>query len=177
MYELTPEEIAAAQQQLSQHGQRATEIVGELIQACQSNDHRRGGELCQEMYETPDLLMLVVGLLTSTVVKNVTGPLASAEELGMPPEVNPDAWQVGMVDQMEAAVEHRDINTFAALAVDAELRAMREDALELMARGGEMPSVEQLMRAFMVMDRVTVTAVAAEQMRRLLKMEVERGGG
>ena len=174
---LNPEEIAAAQRQLSQYGQRATEVVGELIQACQANDHHRGGELCQEMYQQPDLLLLVVGLLTSTIVKNVTGPLASAEEMGMPVEDNPDAWQVGMVDQMEAAVEHRDINTFAALAVDGELRAMREDVRDALGRGEEMPSVEHLMRAFMVMDRVTVTAIAAEQMRRLLKLEVERGGG
>ena len=177
MSELTPEQVAAVQQQLAQYGQRAQEMVGELVAACQANDYHRGGELCREMYEKPDLLMLVVGILTSTVVRNYHGPMVDPSQLNMPEDYKPEAWQVAVVDQMQAAAEQRDINVFASLAVDAELRAMREDVRDLRARGEDMPDVEQLMRAFMVMDQPTVTAVAAEMMRRLLMQEVEGVSG
>ena len=171
----------AAQEQVARYGPRAAQIVAELIESCQANDHRKGGQLCTEMHAEPNLLLLVVGLLTSTVVKlsgghtPSDGPIATPEELGMPADYQPETWQVGLADQLEAAAANNDIDTFAAVAVDGQIRSMHNDLRDQIENGGEFPTTQQLMRAFLVMDRGALITVGAEMLRRLLKQEVERG--
>lgn len=171
---LNPDELAAAQAQVNQYGERATQIVNALIRACLEKDHYRGGQLCQEMHREPNLLLLVVGMLTSHVVKGINGPLATPEQLGMDPNAldHSEPWEVGVMDQISAAAENRDVNVFAALSVDALLRSYKSDV----ADAEDMPDAETMMRGFMVMDRMTVIAIAAELLRRLTIQEVGGGG-
>lgn len=171
---LDPAELAAAQAQVQQFGERAQQIVSELIEACLAKDHQRGGQLCREMYREPNLLLLVVGMLTSHVVKGVNGPLATPEQLGMDPDAldHSEPWEVGALDQISAAAENRDVNVFAALSVDALLRSYKSDV----ADAADMPDAETMMRGFMVMDRMTVIAIAAELLRRVTIQEVGGSG-
>jgi hypothetical protein len=154
-------------------GPRAQEVVQQLIDAMQAGDHVTLGFLCKEMHRDPNLLLVVISGLTASVIQLATGPLATPEQVGMPPDHKPEAWHIGVLDQMQAAAGERDVNTFAQIAVDAEMRAFLQDIAD---RGGELPDVETFMRAFMVMDRVSLTAVAAEQMRRLLRAEMDKDG-
>lgn len=174
-YNLSPEEIAAAARQVRQYGQRANEIVKELLASCREGDPRAGGALVRECYEEPEKLMLVIGILTSAVVNGVNGPMATPEELGVEDVRESEPWQVGVTDQLQAAVENGDVNTFAAIALDGQIRALIEDFKESLSTTGYYPDTASVVRSLLLADRVTVTAVAAEAIRRLTLTEAQRG--
>lgn len=171
---MTPEQMVAAQQQIDAFGVRAQEIVQELLVCYRDQDHYRGGELCKEMWSEPNLLMLVIGLLTTMVVDSATGALIETPEGA---NINPQPWEVGAVDQMEAAAEQGDLNAFASIALDAQIRAYRDDMGRVMSQGGDPPDVRVLVQAFLAMNRVSVTAIAAEALRRLIMLEESKGDG
>lgn len=173
---LNPDELIAAKRQVEQYGERSAEIVKELVAAYANNDHHHGGELVREMYNEPDKLLLVVGMLTTAVVRATTGPLATPEELGIDTaQMEPQAWQVGVCDQMEAAAAENDFTAFAQIAMDAQLRAYQSDFLAHREQFGHWPDINHVMRGYMIMDRITVIALAAEALRRLVLQEVEEG--
>lgn len=173
MSDFSPEEMLAAARQLQQHGERATQIVSELIEAARANDHHRGGALCREMYDCPDLLLLVVGMLTTTIVNSGVGLWKLPSDPPEPAEEVPvQAWEVGAVDQMQAAAEAQDVNVFGQIALDAQLRAARDD---IAAMGGGIPDVETLVQANMMMNHMAVSILAAEALRRLLRQEIDNG--
>lgn len=172
---MTPEAMIAAQQQIDKFGQRAQEIFAELQVCYTSNDHVRGGILVREMWEEPELLILVIGLLTSSLVDSRNGPLARPEEIGVEQQdINPEVWEIGALDQMEAAAEAHDVSGFARIALDAQIRAYAADMRRVVAAGGQPPDVETLMRGYMIMDQTSVVAVAAEALRRLVLQEVSK---
>lgn len=172
---LTPQELEIAQRQISQYGERAKEIVNELIACAVNDDHYSGGLLVREMYQEPDKLMLVIGLLTTAVVKSVNGPLATPEQLGVDADAQPETWQVGVGDQLQAAAEERDVEQFARIAVDAQIKASVNDFKNYHEATGQYPDAGHIMRALLMLDRVTVMALAAESLRRLVMREVEDG--
>lgn len=173
---LTPAELAAAQQQIAQYGERATQIVHELIGCYHANDHHRGGALVREMHDEPDLLILVIGMLTTAVVKSANGPLATPEQLGVDTDMKPEAWQVGAADQLQAASEQQDLIAFAQIALDAQIRASVSDFEQHLEQFGHYPDVGHLVRAFLLMDRTAVIAMAAEGLRRLTLKAMQDDG-
>lgn len=175
---LTPDELAAAKRQVAQYGVRAQEIVNELIACAVSNDHHRGGRLVREMYDEPDKLMLVVGMLTTAVVKGVTGPLATPEQLGIDTdtEIAVEAWEVGAADQLQAASANQDLEVFAKVALDLQIKAALSDFNRHLQETGYYPDAGHLMRALAILDRITVMGLAAESLRRLVMLEIEKGG-
>lgn len=166
---MTPDEEAAARV-VAAYGERANQIVNELVKACLAEDPRRGGELVREAYATPDLLLLVVGMLTTGLVKGMNGAMAPLVE---EPETEPtEIWQVAVKDQMAAAVDHKDMNEYARLAVDAQIRTLAAPFTNPV----DVPDTEQLVRTYAVLDRLSVMACAAEGLRRLVVEEVKRRG-
>lgn len=173
---LNPQELAAAKRQIAEHGARAQEIVNELIACYTRNDHHAGGRLVREMYEEPDKLMLVIGLLTTAVVKGVTGPLATPEQLGIDIEGEPEPWQIGVSDQLQAASESQNLPQFARIALDAQIKAAMSDFKGYFRENGHYPDTGHLVRALLILDRITVIALSAESLRRLVMSEIEKGG-
>lgn len=172
---LSPDELAAAQRQVEQYGVRAAEIVKELVICYQTKDHHGGGRLVREMYDEPDLLMLVIGMLTTAVVKVATAPLATPEQIGV--ELTPpEPWQVGTYDQMAAAAGEQDLIAFAGIAMDAQIRALKGDFMNHLAEHGHFPDVGSVMRSYLIADRMMVTVMAAEAIRRLVMQEVHSDG-
>lgn len=172
---LNPEELEIARQQVVQYGQRANEIARELVVSCIGNDHHAGGLLVREMYDTPDLLMLVVGLLVSAVAKGI-GPVATPEQLGIDTTEAPELWQVAEADQMEAAASENDIEGFAKIALDAQVRALTQDFRGHFAEHGHYPDMGNVMRGLLILDRGTLTVIAAEAIQRLTMQEVHKEG-
>lgn len=172
---LSPEELQFAQRQISRYGERAGEIVNELLTCAMNNDHHGGGRLVREMYDEPDKLMLVIGLLTSAVVKGVSGPLATPEQLGIDTDEPPEPWQVGAGDQMRAAAESQDLQEFARIALEAQIRASANDYTRHYQDTGHYPDSSCLLRAFLILDRITVMALATEALHRLVMLEVGDG--
>lgn len=172
---LSPQEMAAAQRQIAEHGARAQEIVNELLACYMHNDHHHGGRLVREMYEEPDKLMLVIGLLTTAVVKGVTGPLATPEQLGIDDTEEPEPWQTGVSDQLQAASQNQDLEVFARVALDAQIQAATSDFKRFFRETGQYPDTGHLLRALLILDRITVMALAAESLRRLVMKEVQDG--
>lgn len=170
--------MLAAQRQVAQYGERSAQIVQELINSCVNNDHHRGGELVREIYDEPDKLMLVIGMLTTAVVKSTTGPLVNPEELGVDTSnTQLQPWEVGVHDQMQAAAQDNDAAAFASIAMDAQVRAHAEDFRQHRETTGHWPDVHNCMRAFLIMERTSVILMAAEGLRRLVMQEVEKEGG
>jgi hypothetical protein len=156
-----------AAEQLRLYGRRALEITQELVDACRANDHHRGGELCREMVNTPDLLLLVVGCLTTTIVNSGLAPPSvpeGAEELA--------PWEIGAVDQMEAAVEQGDFNGFAQICVDTQLRTYLNPIRDM---GVEPPDAAAMASGLMRLNQQSTAILAAEALRRLLMRELNNG--
>lgn len=162
---MTPEQMVAAQQQVDTFGERALQIINELIECYRDGSYARGGMLCKEMWQQPDLLMLVVGRLTAMVIENATGPLVPVNPSDIPPL---KLWERAAADQMDAAAESSDIAGFARIAVDAQIRAFLEDMERIVAAGGDPPGVEEIMQSYLSMDRISVVALASESLRRLV---------
>lgn len=166
MTEPSPEELAQAKHQFAVHGERARQIIDELIAACRAKDARRGGELCREMHDTPDLLMLVVGSLVMELVSSQPPHESPQPDLDRPAE----PWEVSIVDQLEAAASRNDLDVFARVALDAQVRAYLHDM-----DGGPVPDLRDLARPFSMMNHPTTALLAAEGLRRILRQEVEDG--
>lgn len=170
---LSPEEEDRSRRQLAMYGEEAAQIVADLVEACKVGDHHEGGRLCRKIYNNPNLLLLVIGMLTTTIVRLADGQPVRPQDLGVPGEDSEvEPWEVGALDQMQAAASQQDVDTFAQIALDTQIRAYLVD----ISRGdGELPDVQTLLRGFLMMDRTAVVTLAAESLRRLLKQEMERG--
>lgn len=158
---------------VARFGRRAHEIANELHEAWQVRDGKWGGLLCQEMYENPDLLMLVVTLLLSTPS---SGPLATPEEMGadMSSRENfePAAWQVAANDQAEAAMEADDFPAYAEITTNTWLKGIVMDIRNYKAERGEWPDASFVLRGTMIADHGAVAAVAAECLYRAAMAEI-----
>lgn len=173
---LNPEELQVAREQIAQYGQRAAEITQGLINSCVANDHHGGGRLVREMYDEPDLLMLVVGMLVTAVVKDVDAPMATPEQLGIDTEADSAVWQVAEIDQLQAAADENDVERFAKIALDAQVKSLTQDFRDYFAEHGHYPDMGNVMRGLLILDRGTLTVVLAEAITRLTMLEVGKEG-
>lgn len=93
---LSPEEEERSRRQLAMYGERAVEIVTELVDACKTGDHHEGGRLCREIHSNPNLLLLVIGMMTTTIVRLADGQPVRPQDLGLDvKESETEPWEVG----------------------------------------------------------------------------------
>lgn len=148
---------------LAKWGARAIQLVDELQTAQKNNDHHRGGEICKEMHENPQLFMLSIGLMTTMIVKLSEG--------GTEDDYSPLPWEVSSGDQLMAAAEEGNLSTYGVIAVDGMIRAISEDIERDGENAGTIEGIHYLLTG---MDHQNLALIAAESIRRLV-MQQSRG--
>ncbi len=185
MTQPTPEDLAAARLIMLANKKEAVTLVHRLLVSCRARNGEAGSEVARELHgrSDPYLLMMVLGQLAVKVVELertlaleravAEAPshtdLPTAEDLGFTPEeLKPETWQIGVQDQLQAAMEAGDSALFGKMAVDAQLRSAREDKAE-----GRETGLAYTQRCMALVHPVPMAVIAAEMLHRLIEAEHE----
>lgn len=133
---------------MGQYTEVADTTVNLLIKACEQQDSNALAYLVQQIYRRNDVLLLnqVLATLTTRVVKSQSNPL----------------WMQSVYDQCEAAIEHGDLEAYARMAVDGNLRAAEADRAD-----GRTIDYAYAVTALRSLNHETMKVIAAEMLRRL----------
>jgi hypothetical protein len=154
---------------MQQYLDAAAETSQMLVDACRENNPAAGGHIVKQLFDKQDITytMLVIGRLTTRVVAaerragDARGPIVTPEEMGESEEpVQP--WQTSVMDQMEAAAQADDIEEFARVSVDAQLRSFDIDA-----DNGYTVDFAHILKQMLMLNQYAVAVSAAEMARRL----------
>lgn len=161
----TAQELARIEEH---YREAASVVISELLDACRSNDGPRGGHIAKFIYESNDLnlLVMVLGILSSTVVgreSEIQLRGMSLEQLNMLAVQADEPWITSAMDQLSAAAENFDYQTFAQVAVQSHLKAISRDR----ERFGEMVDFDYVQRALSAIDQNTLTIIAAQSLLQL----------
>lgn len=171
MREPTQEEWDKALKMVEKYREPAEAMVSELLDACRVEDALTGSRVTMRLHQANDirLLMMVLGGLSARVVvaerlaRQAHGPLV--EPLSDEDISDSEPWATSALDQMKAAVAAGDFRTFAATAVDSQIKALIQDRQTF---GAEDVDLGHVMRSMLMVDQQTLALVAAEAVMRLL---------
>jgi hypothetical protein len=148
------DDLTWAKQVMSQYTAVADTTVNLLVKACEQQDSNALAYLVKQVYERQDILLLnqVLAALTTRVVFN---------ERRKAEDENP-LWMRSVYDQCEAAIEHRELEKYARMAVDGNLRAAEGDRAS-----GLTIDFDYAVTALQSLNHETTKVIAAEMLRRL----------
>lgn len=173
------DDLEWARKIMAQYQAAATETMLALVASCRQNKPEVAASVAHTLTEKGDehLLMMVLGQMTTQIVKaqrqakESHGPMLTPQEIGVDPEaLKPSTWQVGMGDQLDAAVQDGDYRLWAKMAVDGQIQALLEDQ----AAGME-PDLDRILTGMLLLEQQSVVTIAAEMLRRLVIHAQERG--
>lgn len=153
--------------ELAEYHDAASLLVKELLSACRDNDGQRGGQIVQFVHDSRDidLLTMIFSILAAQVVTWERGGFQVKPESLANLDIVKDSepWVISATDQMVAAAENRDYETFGAIAVDAHVRAIQRDR-EL---HGDAVTFNYVANSMRMINHPTLASIAAVSLLRL----------
>jgi hypothetical protein len=140
-----------------------------LVKACRERNSDALASMALQLHHMHDLqyLTMLLGELTIRLVAaqevshQAHGPLIPTDDSD-----TPEAWNIAVYDQMNAAMEHDNPQLYASMGVDGMTRATLMDAPE-----DDEELWQYLVKAMMRLDQGNLVMMAAELMRRAVTQE------
>lgn len=168
--------MTTPEQEYARWGPFAAHLINHLLDAEKTNDPLPVIRIVEQVRSElpPEVLVLIFTGLVKMLATRPAAPMATPEELGVT-DPKPTAWHTARLDQIAAANEAGDADTWMQLVRDMFVDAVAGDMQEHRKATGELPDLQTVMRVPMMAEPAVLVALSGVLLREAAIRKLEGG--